>query len=736
MSTLKFLQDHFAGATEGYVALFQRHHPRFVPVDRLDEAAALLTEAGMVNDIWYGVGLLARQPVSGRGTAEDIAGIGSFWLDVDCLNPLNAKAHKQPRLPQSREEAFEFLSQLPWKPSTIVNTGNGLHAYWKLRSFWRFRSDADRAKAAELSRALQRHINALAMSQHGWKLDATSDLARLLRAPGTFNHKNGVRLPVEIFQTSDERYEPADFEGLLVSSPPTPKPFHADEDEADFQLVVGECSFLRHCRDDAAGLPEPEWYKGLSIISRCKDGRRLAHELSRSDPRYDFAETEAKIDQARSRSGPRTCRNIREEGGEPFCAGCRWWGKITSPIQLGYPRTLLLKKFVYVASTKSLYDIATLERYDKEAFSDFFGHLAGKAKGSLARNLLRNPHLAKASELTYVPDGERLIGNDDQRKFNIWRDPGITPVEGDPSVFLNHFEYLIPEPNERDHVLNFLAHILQKPLERINHALLIQGKQGVGKSYVGEVMRWLLGDSNVALVGTSELHSDWSGFLEGKRLILIEELMAGGRLELSNKLKPWITQEKIRVNEKYVPMHDIENRAAFVALTNHEDAIYIPDDDRRFFVCFSPAEKRPKEYYDDLFAWSKTNLGVILGYLQHRDISAFNAKSAPPITEAKRQMIETSLPPLEGRLRELLSDGDPPFDRELVTLGGLMIQLATEVKGLTHWQMVRALKKLGFVRLRRMRLGTGIRTPVYAVRNVAHWVTAQDNQIINHLGRI
>ena len=102
--------------------------------------------------------------------------------------------------------------------------------------------------------------------------------------------------------------------------------------------VLEGCAWLRHCKDEQATVSEPEWYAMLSIVSRCEGGEGLIHEFSDKHPGYNFAETARKADQARDRSGPRTCRYIRERFGAAQCEQCRFgqafkWGG--SPILLG-----------------------------------------------------------------------------------------------------------------------------------------------------------------------------------------------------------------------------------------------------------------------------------------------------------------------------------------------------------------------------------------------------------------
>lgn len=101
--------------------------------------------------------------------------------------------------------------------------------------------------------------------------------------------------------------------------------------DRDLPLIESRCAFMARARDNAASLPEPEWYAALSVWARCKDGDALAHERSRPYSGYSQAETDEKLARAKE-VGPATCAHIRRIA-PSACAGCPL--QITSPVLLG-----------------------------------------------------------------------------------------------------------------------------------------------------------------------------------------------------------------------------------------------------------------------------------------------------------------------------------------------------------------------------------------------------------------
>jgi len=130
---------------------------------------------------YAGLGLTAGQ----RGGNQHCSGIGAVWLDIDIAGP----AHKKANLPAAQEEATALLdSCFPrLAPSFLIHSGHGLQAYYLLDS-WLPVTDANRD---EVSLILWK-VNAIWRTHclaAGFDADSVCDLSRVMRLPGTRNHK-------------------------------------------------------------------------------------------------------------------------------------------------------------------------------------------------------------------------------------------------------------------------------------------------------------------------------------------------------------------------------------------------------------------------------------------------------------------------------------------------------------------------------------------------------------------
>lgn len=289
-----------------------------------------------------------------------VAAKPGLWFDFDCREEAKEeegapapKVHAQKALPTKRE-CLDFIEKELPKPTILVDSGHGYHAYWLFERIFPINGPADRERAEQLSKGFQSEVIRKA-NQHGWKFDNTSDLSRVLRLPGSFNHKTGTPVPVTLHSMDENvRYdfdilyskygsqanERPKAKGALASKPATVPGAPSGFPEAELDEILEKCPFMRHCRDDAASLPEPEWWASLSVVSRCRDGRERCHELSKPHPGYSREETDRKIGQALTDSSPWTCSGILKSFGDAYCRECPERGRVKSPISLGTTHAL------------------------------------------------------------------------------------------------------------------------------------------------------------------------------------------------------------------------------------------------------------------------------------------------------------------------------------------------------------------------------------------------------------
>lgn len=258
-------------------------------------------------------------------------------------------------------------------------------------------------------------------------------------------------------------------------------------------------------------------------------------------------------------------------------------------------------------------------------------------------------------EVAYDKDGCRIL--------NLWQAPKwvIKPTADEPKAFIEHVRYLVDgDEISLAHLLDFFAHLVQRPNERPAHAILItSAAKGIGKSTLGKVLCNLVGERNSRVAQTKDLKGQFDGWLMGKLLIQVDEIYEAGNWDLANKLKPLITEERVSVNVKYGPQTETDNFARFLMFSNHPAPLSIEEGDRRYFVVNSKAQPRTPAYYQTLNEYVSSPRGMteIYTYLSLRNLDGFNPYAPPPLTNAKEEMIKNSGNPLYTYISEAVRSG-------------------------------------------------------------------------------
>lgn len=184
----------------------------WLPADNMDAVVSYVERLRDGRNVYIGAGLSPEaMGRDDRCPSASIAGISGFWIDVDILSPV----HKKKNLPATEEEALELIRSVGPEPSYIIHSGNGFQAWWMFRELWMFDQDGERQDAASLAAAWNKTFRIRA-AERGWDVDATHDLARVMRAPGTLNQKTRPPKPVEVFLDTGLRYNPSDLEEYVV----------------------------------------------------------------------------------------------------------------------------------------------------------------------------------------------------------------------------------------------------------------------------------------------------------------------------------------------------------------------------------------------------------------------------------------------------------------------------------------------------------------------------------------
>lgn len=325
------------------VSFFRQH-----VFDDVESAYCTAVEASLDNvDVYFALGAVKEVPDAGNyngiRTKANIRALRAFWLDLD-VKPGHPDAYNTAKDAMQALAQFVVSTGLP-RPY-VVNSGMGRHVYWPLteelpRDEWE--------PHALLLKALTESCGLLADPSR------TADCASLLRVPDTVNAKPGRQVMPVAVKVEGVVSEPEDFikrlkfaadargvQPALVRAvvPARVAALNAEamatRPPADPLRVIKGCPHMMWQAQHAAEATQGQWYAAIGLLRHCANGEKACHKFSQLDAaRYDKDAVDKKIIQLKNGGyGPTTCAKFELEGSTQ-CAGCRWHGRITSPIVIG-----------------------------------------------------------------------------------------------------------------------------------------------------------------------------------------------------------------------------------------------------------------------------------------------------------------------------------------------------------------------------------------------------------------
>lgn len=274
------------------------------------------------------------------------------------------------------------------------------------------------------------------------------------------------------------------------------------------------------------------------------------------------------------------------------------------------------------------------------------------------RDMRSRKRVVRMDEVGFDP-----AGTDRTIVCNLWGGWPTRPKEGTCDKLLELLDYLCSEEGtdrQSFHwVLKWLAYPIQHPGAKMRTALIFHGGQGTGKNLFFESYMAIFGPYGriVDQAAVEDKFNDWAS----KKLFMIaDEVVARQELfHVKNKLKGLVTGEWIRINPKNVSAHDERNHVNLVFLSNESQPLVLEKDDRRYTVIHTPEKLIPEFYQDVRNELNAGGSAALHHYLLQLDLGDFDEHTKPPMTRAKKDLIEVSLDSVQRFLVEW-QHGDVP----------------------------------------------------------------------------
>ena len=272
----------------------------------------------------------------------------SFWVDIDCGEAKHAKGDGYLTKRDAAVAIDTFAKEIGWPKPMLVDSGNGIHAYWPLTK------DIAHDKWVKLAKGLKAtlfHCKVIADPTR------TADFASILRPAGSTNRKNGEAKPVTVKRVGTPS-EPAALASALQSymvengvklikeSPKREYVSNGLNDDliahlpqypdlpVDANMVADKCAQVAAMRDTQGDVGYEHWRGVIGLLTHCEDGRTLAEQWSARREETGHSQVDWDIRYDTWGAGPTTCEFF-ETNGCGACEGCPMRGKVKTPLVLG-----------------------------------------------------------------------------------------------------------------------------------------------------------------------------------------------------------------------------------------------------------------------------------------------------------------------------------------------------------------------------------------------------------------
>ena len=253
----------------------------------------------------------------------------------------------------------------------------------------------------------------------------------------------------------------------------------------------------------------------------------------------------------------------------------------------------------------------------------------------------------------FVPSStDRIVTVDGDKVYNLFNPPlwRTTPTKHDAphiDVFEEFLAYLIPFEEDRAYLLMWLAAKARDMAFRGAGILMVARVQGTGRSTLFDIISRLFGSSNCERADFHRLFgsNQFNAWADKPMVMCDETLNSSSELtvrQTGERLKEVLDPRprKVMVNPKYGKQYETDLHASFLMASNHEEALNLPDDDRRVYVIANAIQAQTPSYYTRLNQWLEANQwqDALWAWLSSREVDMQFLLAPAPLTVAKTEM--------------------------------------------------------------------------------------------------
>lgn len=263
----------------------------------------------------------------------------------------------------------------------------------------------------------------------------------------------------------------------------------------------------------------------------------------------------------------------------------------------------------------------------------------------------------KTDGIGFYPD----VSSAPPTHFNTYIPSPVKPKEGDCSVYLNHILEVICANDAKvfEYVMQYFAHIIQKPQDKPSVAIVLKSVEGTGKGTMMRPLLQIVGSHGIQINGDRHITGQFNSAVANKLIVFADEVdLTSSRS--AESVKAFISERTVLLEKKGLEAVPIPNYSRLIVASNRSQVISAGLRERRYLVLEPSSHKaQDKAYFESLHAWISNNgAEKLLHYLLQKNIENFDPFQAP-ITQGLIEQKLQSLPPHYQFIKEQISDSWP-----------------------------------------------------------------------------
>lgn len=335
---------------------------------------------------------------------------------------------------------------------------------------------------------------------------------------------------------------------------------------------------------------------------------------------------------------------------------------------------IALKRFVYIKDQNTIHDIGrpltgmTPDHF-RTAMKPFYevkmGPKGGEVRSWLSELWLEHTDRIQVTSIAMRPDQRwPLFSEEGSLHLNTYRPPERAAGKGSAREGFEFIEHLLPVPDERTYFLRWLSYKYQNPAVRGPGIIMVAHERyGTGRGTLTKLLRAMFSDKLVQNIDFKMLsgqtyQSQYNEWLTDSLIVTVDEAQ-----EVASTVTKWQARSNayehlkgvidpsntfITVVRKGLKNVAARTFASIIVMTNHADALILPNGDRRFSI-MENGGTQPQEYWTKFYAWldKPENITAFINELVALPLGNYSPFEPPAMTAAKADMVESGASELD-----------------------------------------------------------------------------------------